>query len=170
MKLLPISLIVLALLAACSPSSQFTPTAQTNFEAKSAEAARQTLEDFFSILASGKYAEAAYFYGSDYDTLIDMNPDIDPNDHSALWKAGCEFNGFQCKLSLRSAVVKDQSGDRIQFTVEFNNPDGSLFILGPCCGEDATEMPPVSKFEYLLSWTEDDGGRFVVMTMPVYVP
>jgi len=170
MKYLITFLVVLALLSACSPAAQSSPTAQTTFEAKSTEAARQALEKFFTFLSNGQYGEAGDYYGSDYDTLIGMNPDIDPNDKSALWQAGCEFNGFQCKLSLRSAVVREQSGDTIQFTVEFSNPDGSQFVLGPCCGADATDMPPVSQFEYLLSWVNEDGGRFVVMTMPVYVP
>ena len=170
MKHLIIFLIVLAFLVACSPTTQSTPTAQTTFEAKSTEAAQQTLERFFTILSNGQYSEASYYYGSTYDTLIDMNPDIDQNDKTTLWKAGCEFNGFQCKLSLRSAVVKEQSGDTIRFTVEFSNPDGSLFVLGPCCGTDATDMPPVTQFEFLLSWIDEGGGRFVVMTMPVYVP
>jgi hypothetical protein len=46
--------------------------------------------------------------------------------------------------------------------------DGSLFVLGPCCGANETEMPPVSQFEYKV--TRDASGQFVVMDLPPYVP
>jgi len=39
-------------------------------------------------------------------------------------------------------------GDSYVFQVKFNNPDGSLFILGPCCGASETGMPPVSQLKY----------------------
>lgn len=165
MKQLIIFLVLAALFAACSPA----PAGQTAANAKSEEAARQTLEQFFSLLSKGQYDQAAGYYASALDTLVEMNPNLDPGDKTALWKAACEVNGFQCKLSLRSATVKEQSGDTIRFTFEFNNPDGSLFVLGPCCGATETEQPPVSQFEFLLTWRPDE-NRYVVMNLPPYVP
>ncbi len=58
--------------------------------------------------------------------------------------------------------------DSYIFQVEFSNLDGSLFVLGPCCGANETEMPPVSQFEYTVSRNADH--RFVVMNTPPYVP
>ena len=68
----------------------------------------------------------------------------------------------------KSATLQEQVGDSYIFQVEFNNPDGSLFVLGPCCGADETEMPPVSQFEYTVSRKAE--GKFVVMNTPPYVP
>ena len=36
--------------------------------------------------------------------------------------------------------------DEYQFVVRFDAGGGEIFVLGPCCGADETEMPPVSEF------------------------
>ena len=77
------------------------------------------------------------------------------------------MSGLQC-LTVRTATFKNLQGDTYVFQVEFNNPDGSLFILSPCCGADETEMPPVSQFEYKV--TRNASGQFMVMDLPPYVP
>ena len=79
----------------------------------------------------------------------------------------CEINGHKCLLA-RIAIFKELRGDKYVFQVEFSNPDGSLFVLGPCCGANETEMPPVSQFEYTV--TKIAEGEFVVMNLPPYVP
>jgi hypothetical protein len=61
-----------------------------------------------------------------------------------------------------------QEADTYVFDVEFNNPDGSLFVRGPCCGATETEMPPESQFEYTV--TKNAEGKFVVLNTPPYVP
>jgi hypothetical protein len=71
-------------------------------------------------------------------------------------------------LPARTAIFKELRGDMYVFQVEFNNPDGSLFVLGPCCGASETEMPPVSQFEYGVARNAD--GKFLVMELPPYVP
>ena len=85
----------------------------------------------------------------------------------ALWTWACDNQLLQC-LEVRSATFKELRGDSYIFQVEFSNPDGSLFVLGPCCGANETEMPPVSQFEYMVSRNAD--RRFVVMNTPPYVP
>ena len=65
-------------------------------------------------------------------------------------------------------VEGTKKGDEFTFIVEFNNPDGNLFVRGPCCGTTETEQPPVSKFEFAVQKMMD--GQFKVMTPPVYVP
>jgi len=77
------------------------------------------------------------------------------------------MSGLQC-LTIRRATFKNLQGDTYLFQVEFNNPDGSLFVLGPCCGANETEMPLVSQFEYKV--TRNASGQFVVMDLPPYVP
>ena len=46
--------------------------------------ALHVLVDFLESLHVGNYDEAAQLYGGTYETMTDQNPDIDPNDHTAL--------------------------------------------------------------------------------------
>lgn len=132
------------------------------------QAAQQVLEKFFAALSSGNYAEAANNYGGSYDNLAAFNPDVDPSDVATLWQYGCQVNGLQC-LPTRSISFVEESPERtFIFKVEFNTPDGSLFIRQPCCGEDVTNVSPTSSFEYHVTKAED--GKFRVQDLPVYVP
>ena len=123
--------------------------------------------DFLTLLHTENYAEAAPLYGGEYETLQASNPGIDPNDQIALWTWACDHQLLQC-LEVRSATFKELRGDSYVFQVEFSNPDGTLFVRGPCCGATETEMPSVSQFEFRVSRTED--GKFLVMDTPPYVP
>lgn len=130
--------------------------------------ARQALMDFFSHLEQGDYAAAREWYGGGYEILVGYNPSLAPDDHTSLWRNACSLNGFQC-IVVRTAAFNELTGQgEYIFTVEFNNPDGTLFVLGPCCGATETEMPPVSQFEYRVAKNSD--GDFVVLDLPVYVP
>jgi hypothetical protein len=131
------------------------------------EKASQVLALFFSELATGNYAEAATLYGGSYEVLADQNPDLNLDDHAALWNNGCTINGFQC-LTIRTINFNElnDSGEYI-FTVEFNDPDGNIFVLEPCCGESPT-TPPQFQFEYRV--IQDGYGKFKVLDLPVYVP
>jgi uncharacterized protein len=127
----------------------------------------QVLSAFFNRLAAGQYAAAATLYGGSYETLVGFNPDINPVDVAALWRHGCEMNGLQCLL-VRIASFNEQTavGETI-FTVQFSNPDGSLFVREACWGEEPT-LPPAFEFEYRV--VQGDDGQFRVLDMPVYVP
>jgi len=144
-------------------ASQPTPTATPS----PMDEARETLVRFFDLLHSKQYAEADALYGGDYEQLQIFNADADPSDHAALWAWSCEMSGLQC-LKARNAVINQQQGDTLVFLVEFSNPDGSQFILGPCCGATEEEMPPVSQFTVHV--TKNSDGKFLVMDMPPYVP
>lgn len=152
-------LVAILFLAACAPQAATTPSG--------ADEARSVLLDFLHFLDTGNYIQAVSLYGGPYDQLQVFNPQIDPSDHLALWTWVCENQLLQC-LEVRSATLQGQEGDTYVFQVEFNNPDGSLFVLGPCCGANETEMPPVSQFEYTVM--KNTEGKFVVMNMPPYVP
>ena len=156
MRNIGFGLLILALLSACTgPSSA------------DIEQAQQTLPAFFDHLNKGEYALAAELYGGSYEILIDHNPSVDPNDHATLWQHACTINGAQC-LTIRSIRLKDYHGGTFLFTVEFNNPDDSLFVQGPCCGGNETDSPPASTFDYMVTKTPD--GKFKVMDLPVYIP
>jgi hypothetical protein len=123
---------------------------------------------FFTALNEGDYAAAGSLYGGSYETLTGWNPDVPASDVIALWQRACEQNGLQC-LPVREVVSQEQvSANVLKFIVHFRNPDGSLFVLGPCCGEDETSMPPVSEFECNVARTSS--GDFKAMCLPPYVP
>jgi hypothetical protein len=129
--------------------------------------AHDVLVNFLTLLHTKNYVDAAPLYGGEYEQLQVFNTEIDPNDHVALWRWACENKLLQC-LEVRSSTFKALRGDSYVFQVEFSDSDGSLFVLGPCCGANETEMPPVSQFEYTVSRNADH--RFVVMNTPPYVP
>ena len=112
--------------------------------------AHDVLVNFLTLLHTKKYADAVPLYGGDYDTIEKVfNPLKSTSRRSrlVLWTWACDNHTLQC-LEVRSATFKQLVGDSYIFQVEFSNPDGSLFVLGPCCGANETEMPPISQFEY----------------------
>jgi hypothetical protein len=123
---------------------------------------------FFAALNTGDYTTAATLYGGDYVTLTTWNPDISPTDLTALWTRACIRNGLQCLPVLEVVDQTQVSANVMKFTLHFRNQDGTLFVLGPCCGEDATTMPPVSDFECDVARTSS--GDFKVLCLPPYVP
>lgn len=129
--------------------------------------AYDVLVSFLTLLHTKNYADAAPLFGGDYEQLQVFSSQIDPADKVALWAAACDNQQLQC-LEVRSATFKTLTGDSYIFQVEFSNPDGSLFVLGPCCGANETEMPPVSQFDYTVSRNAEH--RYVVMNPPPYVP
>jgi len=154
MRLIILLFLIVVLVAACNSAVQEW------------EAARQALVDYFSTLNQEQYSKAVALYGGSYESLVAMNPDNNSFDLEGLWQNGCTINGLQC-LEVRSATLVEQDGGTFVFTVEFNNPDGSRFVLGPCCGADATQMPPLEQFTYEVVKKD---GRFLVMDLPVFVP
>lgn len=132
-----------------------------------ASEAQDVLINFLTSLHVKDYAQAVPLYGGEYEQFQVFNPEIHPNDKAELWAWACDNQLLQC-LEVRSATFKEMTGDSYIFQVEFSNADGSLFVLGPCCGANETEMPPVSQFEFTVSRNAD--GTFVVMNTPPYVP
>ena len=164
-----LSIFVLTLvLVSCASQTVNGPTTitPTSLPSKISEA-HDVLINFLTRLYVKNYIDAAPLYGGDYEQLQVFNTEIDRNDHVALWTWACDHQLLQC-LQVRSATFKEQHGDSYVFQVEFSNSDGSLFILGPCCGANETEMPPVSQFEYTVMKNAE--GKFVVMNLPPYVP
>jgi hypothetical protein len=127
--------------------------------------ARDALGAYFGALYAGNYADAAALYGGPYEILAGWNPDVAPYAQARLFQRGCEQNGLQC-LRLKR-IVKEQviSADEFQLVVEFLNDDGSLFKLGPCCGESSG--PTYTQFTYTV---QNVGGEFLVQDLPVYMP
>jgi hypothetical protein len=147
------------LLASCSNPS-------VNNE-KELATAQTTLESFFTLLAHGAYEQAAGLYGGDYEGLRRMNPAIPADDYASQWKNGCASNGYQC-LEIKNVLKANMDDQGIfHFIVEFNLGNGNLLVVGPCCGADATQMPPLTQFEFTVRRNK---GVFLVQEPPVFVP
>jgi hypothetical protein len=158
---------ILISLSACSSKTQFTPTKTAPDTSSDMDKARQTLMAYFDELNKGEFQSAASRFGGNLSMLADWNADVNPSDPAALFQAACARQ-LQC-LPIRSIVSARQANDvAFDFSVEFSQPDGSLFVLGPCCGANETDMPPVSQFDCsVVKSSEDD---YKVMCLPVYVP
>jgi hypothetical protein len=166
-RLLSLPLLVLFSLAltACRAQPVATEAAPT---ATDAQVALETLVRFLSELHNGQYAEAAELYSGTYETMIDHNPSLDPNDRVALMRNACTINGAQC-LDVKTAGLDAQlSSTEFIFKVELQTDDGSLFILGPCCGASETDQPSTSVF--MFSVVKTPNRQFQVIDMPPYAP
>ncbi len=139
--------------------------------------ATRILQDYLNSLFWGSsgdyytYERAAGMYGGSYETLNELNPDIDPEDRITLLFRACQVNGYQC-LRLREVLsvetVAGQDGSQeFRFTVTLMNRDGSLFSRGPCCGGDADEAPQT---EFVFTVRQLSDGAYQVLELPPYVP
>jgi len=115
-----------------------------------------------------QYQRAVKLYGGSYDVLIDYNPLIDKGDKSSLLRAACRHNGFMCLEVLSAKLIEGDDQDKFIYEVKFANPDGSEFVLGPCCGASEEEMPPKASFTVHVQCDED--GSCLVMDLPPYLP
>jgi hypothetical protein len=123
--------------------------------------AQETLARYFALLSQGRYAEAVGLYVGPYDVLQEWNPTADPEEYAGLFEKGCTANGLHC-LPVKQIIVGETASEgRFSFTVTFENPDGSLFVLDP---EGAV---PRSEFDYTVVRLDD--GYFVE-ELPVYAP
>lgn len=106
-------------------------------------------------------------YAGDLTNLQYLNPSIDEHDLETLWRNACTINGFQCLPINKILKAEKFSLNEYHLQVEFQNPDGSLFVLGPCCGASEEEMPPVSQFDV---YVIERNGEYFVTSLPVLVP
>ncbi len=137
-----------------------------------------TLDNYLNSLYWGdnslsedyNYQTAVALYGGSYDVLIAMNPYVDPTDQAALLRNACEANGFQClrlQEVLSAEVLEDANETTIvSLTVSLMNDDGSIFTLGPCCGDDGSAS--TSEFVFNLQITKE--GNFDVLDLPPLLP
>ena len=171
--------LLLLVLTACNPgifespgqiidNPIITPTPGLDSNASREVEARSALVDFYAALNQGAYPLAAELYGGSYEVLQGYNPGIDPGENASLWEAGCKFNGLMCLKVLDSALIQTDDSHGFIYEVVFANPDGSQFVLGPCCGATEDEMPPVSVFNVHVTCEQD--SPCLVLDLPPYVP
>ena len=161
----PLTITLAVCLASCTAQQGTLPTTGSLSDE---QRALDVLDEFLQSLYNGEYDKAAQLYAGTYETMRDHNPSMNPEDHVALLRNACTINGAQC-LQVKSAALDRQVSDtEFVFRVEFLNADGTLFVLGPCCGGNETDFPPQSVF--YLTVVKTDNDNYVVMDMPPYAP
>ncbi|MBG0787793.1 MAG: hypothetical protein H0S79_22110, partial [Anaerolineaceae bacterium] len=88
--------------------------------------------------------------------------------HAQLLARACEVNGLNCLQLKTSSLDQPTSENEFTFSVEFQTNDGSLFEIGPCCGEDEEGFIPVSTFSFTVVKIGPD--QFQVLDLPPYTP
>lgn len=132
------------------------------------ETAEATLYAFYELLNVGDYEHAAGLFGGSYEMLEDYNPDIEVSDKAGLLEAGCQLNGLVCLPVLNVNYVQDIDQHEFVYEVTFENPNGTPFEIGPCCGEDEDHIAPQSIF--VVHVVCDVSNSCQVIDLPPYVP
>ena len=157
--------IPLALAAACAPAAP-SPTPPSPTAPAELAQAEAVLIGYFAALASGDYANAADAYAGPTLGLETNNPDVNPDDLPRLLERYCTQNGGVC-LPVEALLRREAAtSDTFIFTVQFANPDGTTFEIGPCCGEEDTGQR-TREFTYTLLLLD---GDFKIFELPPYVP
>ena len=145
----------------------------------------EALKLFSQYLYNKDYPHAGpLFYGL-FGQLLDWNPLIPKESFIALWKNGCEVNGLHCLpikeiINKQKLTPKDFFGKDVllewknrqdvyseiyKFTVTYQNPDGTTFTTGPCCGLDTSAQ--IKQFTAIVGKSKSD--KFYVLSYPPYV-
>jgi hypothetical protein len=128
------------------------------------EAAQAVIQNFLTALNDGDYIQAAKLYGGDTSLLAGWSPDITA-DLPAWLERGCTRNGLTC-LSPRSLTYRCPDADgALGFTVEYNNPDGTLFRQESCCLEGSG----LESTAFLVR-ARQEGDLWLVLDLPPYAP
>lgn len=152
-------------LAAFDPA--WTPEALEPIDLNDEPLAQALLQRFFDLLYAREYADAARLFGDDYRTLWPFtNFEVAQGDATAIWRNVCERRALQC-LPVQSIRPGMHTERAFEFIVTFENPDGSTFTRGPCCGGNATDQPPISEFRYTVV---ESGGRLWATGAPPLMP
>jgi hypothetical protein len=154
----------LCLLAACAPTPALS--AATSTPIPELAQAEDALTGYFAALAEGRFAEAANVYAGPVASLQANNPDVNPADHASLLERYCTQNGGVCLPVGTYVEGEAPARDTFVFVVQFANPDGTTFVIGPCCGEEDTGQR-TRDFTYTVLLLE---GEYQVFKLPPYVP
>lgn len=130
------------------------------------ETVKETLISFFDNLKNGEFEKAlAIFELDDWQVIDTFSPPEERDNKAKVLENYCKAVGTCLKANVLE-IKKEKSGE-YNLVVQFEREDGSIFVLGPCCGETEETMPPQDKFDFKVKKID---GVFKVLTPPVYVP
>lgn len=160
-------------LSGCSnPSSNKNIVNNNQDESTKAEDA---LVSFFTYLSNQDFEKALLLLELDeleldgstnsWKSLENFSLPEDRSDKAKVLKRYCEAIGTCLKAKV--IETKKETDDAYNLVVQFQNTDGSTFVLGPCCGATEEEMPPQDRFDFKV---RKINNVFKVATPPIYVP
>ena len=97
--------------------------------------ARRALYEYLDALwwreyKKADYKKTVYYYGGGYDFLLQLNPDVSPNDKPKLFELYCTKNGGNClKPSYFSDKNLESTTTEAKFTVEFITEERADFKI-----------------------------------------
>lgn len=132
--------------------------------------AQETLISFFAYLSNQDFENALTLFELNeadniWERLKDFSLPEDRNDKEKILQNYCQAIGT-C-LPANVIQIQKEDNDTYNLLVQFQNPDTSIFVLGPCCGATEEEMPSQDKFEFKV---KKINGTFKVATPPIYRP
>lgn len=128
---------------------------------KDFDQARAALKAHLNALQAGRYTDAAALFGGTNELVKQWFPDGNPNNIAGLLEQGCTTLLFRCaKVRVINKGVAT-SATQFTFLVQFNTPEGNLLTM------QLPQSTPVSQFSFDV---RKDGKRFVVESMPLYLP
>ncbi|RJR31636.1 hypothetical protein C4569_01600 [Candidatus Parcubacteria bacterium] len=131
--------------------------------------AQEALITFFKYLSRQDFESALTLFEPDeensWEWIANFTIEEDRNNKAEVLKNYCEAVGT-C-LEVKIIEAKKEVDDVYNLVVQFQKPDGGVFVLGPCCGATEEEMPPQNKFNFTV---KKINSVFKVTTAPVYRP
>jgi hypothetical protein len=159
MKKIFFLIILILLLAGCSLSG--ISKNQNNFgnPKPDNELAKLALNNFLSLLNSGQYDQALFYYGTSFAILENYNSGIKPEFKAKLLESYCLKNGGQC---LKPLIIGEQqiADNEYQFSVEFFKANNLLYSTPGCPCKGGGK----SQFEFRV--IKNKSGQYVVMDLP----
>jgi hypothetical protein len=170
-----LGLFVFGILFGCSPGGEgaeieeSAPAVSPTVEklVQDSTRARETLGEYLSHLAAGRYEHAAELYGGNWreagSQFVEAE-DVDTLSTAGFLARTCP-GIFRCDLGLREVrEVEVADPTRILLRVTLQDRSGALFQRGPCCGE---EGEPETEFDFIVRKRK---GDFFVDDLPIYIP
>jgi hypothetical protein len=131
------------------------------------EIAKNTLTTFFEYLSKNEFEKAISLTDTNdsafWDTVKIYSQDND--DKTKMLETYC--TATQTCLKAKVLEVKQVTKYEYSLIVQFINKDGSIYKVGPCCGEEPNGQPLKEQFDYTVKKINDD---FKVTTPPMYRP
>lgn len=141
----------------------------TSIQDESAKAV-EVLVSFFAYLSNQNFEKALTLFELDdpansWEGLENFSLPEDRNNKAKVLNNYCEATGTCLKAKI--IETKKENDDTYNLVVQFQNTNGSIFVLGPCCGATEEEMPSRDKFDFKV---KKINNLFKVTTAPVYRP
>lgn len=153
------------------PTTEKTTQPVQKNNAQDIATAQQVLIQFFQYLHEEKYEDAVALFDpqdglpDSWEAFEQYSPNTEKSDKAGLLKAYC--NLVETCLPIQVKSSGDIGTDIYQFTVQFIQDNGGVYVQGPCCGETEENMPSSDSFAYNVKKID---GTFKVTTSPLYQP